>query len=64
MEHQITCPNCQRKITGDPIIEDAAKGLGSDNRFILCECGERISYWQENPDLLSRPLQGIWLVSR
>lgn len=46
MDHMITCPNCQRKITGDPIIEDAANGSGSDNRFIICECGERLSYWQ------------------
>jgi hypothetical protein len=46
MDPVITCPNCQRKITGDPIIEDAAKGLGSDDRFIICECGERITYWQ------------------
>ena len=46
METVITCPNCQRKITGSPIIEDAAKGVGSDTQFLHCECGERISYWQ------------------
>jgi len=58
MEHLITCPNCQRKITGDPIIEDAVKGSGSDNRFILCECGERISYWQITAQLRNQKITG------
>ncbi len=58
MEHEITCPHCQRKITGDPIIEDAAKGLGTDNRFIICECGERISYWQITAQLRDQKTTG------
>jgi hypothetical protein len=58
MDHLITCPNCQRKITRDPIIEDAAKGLGSDNRFILCECGERITYWQITAQLRNQKTTG------
>lgn len=58
MDHEITCPNCQRKITGDPIIEDAAKGSGSDNRFIICECGERISYWQITAQLRDQKTTG------
>ena len=58
MNHEITCPNCQKKITGDPIIEDAAKGVGSDNRFIICECGERISYWQITAQLRNQKRSG------
>ena len=46
METEITCPNCHRKISGSPVIEEAAKGVGSDTQFLICECGERISYWQ------------------
>lgn len=46
METEITCPHCQRKISGKPVIEEAAKGIGSDTQFLICECGERISYWQ------------------
>lgn len=46
MDNEITCPNCQRKITRNSIIDDAAKGEGSDKQFLICECGERITYWQ------------------
>jgi hypothetical protein len=46
METEITCPNCKRKISGNPIIENAAQGVGVDTQFLICECGERISYWQ------------------
>ncbi len=46
MENQITCPHCQRIIFNNPIIEDAAKHEGSDTQFLICECGERITYWQ------------------
>jgi uncharacterized protein DUF953 len=51
MDNEIICPNCQRKITGHPIIEEAAKGVGSDNQFLVCECGERITYRQINTQL-------------
>jgi len=47
MENQITCPECKRTIANNPIIDSAAKGedhaLGSE--FVVCECGERISFW-------------------
>jgi hypothetical protein len=46
MENQITCPNCKRIISNNPIIEDAAKRQGSDSQSFNCECGERITYWQ------------------
>jgi hypothetical protein len=46
MENQITCPHCQRKISNNPVIDDAAKHEGSDKQFLICECGERITYWQ------------------
>ena len=46
MENQIICPSCHRKISGKSIIDDAAKGKGSDTQSLICECGERITYWQ------------------
>jgi|WetSurMetagenome_2_1015567.scaffolds.fasta_scaffold108490_2 hypothetical protein len=58
MDNEITCPNCQRKITRTPIIEDAAKGEGSDNQFLICECGERISYWQITAQLRKQKTLG------
>lgn len=46
MENQITCPHYQRKISNNSIIEDTAKRQGSDTQFLVCECVERITYWQ------------------
>ena len=46
MENQIVCPHCKKTISNNPIIDEAAKGEGSDTQSILCDCGERISYWQ------------------
>ena len=46
MENQITCPHCQRTITKNLVIDSAANQEGSDTQFLVCECGERITYWQ------------------
>jgi len=63
METEITCPNCQRKISGNPIIEEAAKGTGSDTQFLICECGERISYWQITALLRKQKTSGLKIQS-
>jgi len=46
MGNQIICPHCKKTISNSSIINDAAKGEGSDQQSIICECGERITYWQ------------------
>ena len=46
MENQIVCPHCKKTISNNPIIDDAANGEGAASQSILCDCGERISYWQ------------------
>ena len=47
MENQITCPQCKRTITNNPVVDSAARGedhaMGSE--YVICECGERISFW-------------------
>jgi hypothetical protein len=45
MENQIACPNCKKTISNKPIIDEAAKGEGSHAQSMVCDCGERISYW-------------------
>ena len=47
MENQITCPACKRTITNNPVIDSAAKGEGHTmgSEYVICECGERISFW-------------------
>lgn len=44
--NQIQCPNCKRTISNNPIIDDAESGKGLDWRILLCECGEKLNYWQ------------------
>jgi len=46
MKNQIVCPNCKKTIANNPIIDDAAKGEGSAAQSILCDCGEKITYWR------------------
>lgn len=46
MENQIVCPHCKRTISNNSIIDDAAKRTGSDTQSLICECGEKITYWQ------------------
>ncbi len=58
MENQITCPKCKKTITNDLIIEDAAKGEGSNKRWITCDCGERITYWQITAQLRDQKKPG------
>jgi DNA-directed RNA polymerase subunit RPC12/RpoP len=45
MENYVTCPNCKKTISNEPIIEAAAIKDYSESRSITCDCGERITYW-------------------
>jgi hypothetical protein len=58
MGNQIICPHCKRIISNNKIIDEAAKGEGSDSQFIICECGERITYWQIDAQLRSQKTAG------
>lgn len=51
MENQIVCPQCGVIILNKSIIGDAIEGVGSTSQFILCECGEKITYWQVTAQL-------------
>lgn len=46
MENQIVCPNCKKTISHNATIDAAAKGQSSSLRAIMCDCGERITFWQ------------------
>jgi hypothetical protein len=43
--NQITCPKCKKTISNDPLIEAAVTGAGNGSQNIICECGERITFW-------------------
>jgi hypothetical protein len=45
MENQITCPHCKRTISNNTVIESAAKGEDKGSTFLICECGEKITFW-------------------
>jgi hypothetical protein len=46
MENQIVCPNCNKTISNNPLIDAAAKGEGFGSQSFNCDCGEGINYWQ------------------
>jgi hypothetical protein len=58
MENQIVCPHCKKTISNNSIIEEAAKGEGSDSQSIICDCGERITYWQITAQLREQKTVG------
>ena len=43
--YQITCPHCKKTISNDPLIVSAAKGEDMGSHSIVCECGEKITFW-------------------
>jgi RNase P subunit RPR2 len=59
MGKKIVCPNCKKTISENPIIEEAAKGTGSDTQSITCECGERITYWRITAQLRDQKTMGF-----
>ena len=61
MENQIVCPNCKKTISNNSIIDDALKSEGSDSQFIVCDCGERITYWQIDAQLRDQKTIG-WRI--
>jgi hypothetical protein len=58
MENQIVCPHCKKTISSNSIIEDAAKGTGSDTQSVTCDCGEKITYWQITAQLRDQKTLG------
>jgi hypothetical protein len=63
MENQITCPACKRTITNNPVVDSAARAedhaMGSE--YVICECGERISFWAITAQLRDqkRPVERV-----
>ena len=46
MGSQIVCPHCGKILASNLIIDEATTGAGSSSRSVICECGEKITYWQ------------------
>jgi len=45
MDNYITCPHCGKTITNNQVIESAVKGENLGSTFLMCDCGEKITYW-------------------
>jgi hypothetical protein len=58
MENKIACPKCRRPVLHTAIIDEAIKGEGSAAQSIICECGERITYWQITAQLRNQKTAG------
>jgi len=59
MENYIICPNCNKKISNDPVIDAAASKEGSGARSITCDCGERITFWAITAQLRKQKTRGL-----
>lgn len=68
MENYIICPNCKKSISNNAVVDEAAKGIGADTQSIVCDCGERITYWRITAQLRDQKKTGMriknWLVKR
>jgi hypothetical protein len=42
---QITCPHCGKKIVNNAVVNSAANKENLGSTFVICDCGERITYW-------------------
>jgi hypothetical protein len=58
MENYIICPNCNKTIINDPLIEAAARKEGSGARAIICDCGDRITFWAITAQLRKQNSRG------
>jgi hypothetical protein len=58
MINQVACPNCKKIYTNNTIVDQAAKGEGSDTQSIICDCGDRITYWQITAQLRDQKKMG------
>ncbi len=45
MENQIKCPHCGKTIMNNSVVDSAAKGENLGSTFVMCDCGERITFW-------------------
>jgi hypothetical protein len=65
MENQITCPACKRTISNNSVVDSAARGenhtMGSE--YVICECGERISFWAITAQLREQKKPATRLLS-
>ena len=68
MATQVICPHCKKVISNVAMVEDAIKGEGVTTRSMICECGERITYWQITAQLRDQKTFGYrlqnWLRTR
>ena len=58
----ITCPNCGRRITG-ALVDDAESGEGQGSDYLICECGERISFWAATGQLRDQKKLGVRIAN-
>jgi len=58
MENHIKCPKCGKMITHEPVIDSAVNKENLGSTFVICECGERITFWQITAQLRNQKKPG------
>jgi len=59
MDNYVICPQCNRTITNNPIIDSAARGELHGSEYITCECGKTITFWAITAQLRSQNTFGL-----
>jgi RNase P subunit RPR2 len=58
MDNQITCPNCGKVITNNPVVDSAVNKENRGSTFVMCDCGEKISFWAISAQLRDQKTLG------
>lgn len=59
MEAQIKCPHCDKIILDDQVVDATINGTGRGSDYMVCDCGERITYWGMTAQLRNQKKLGI-----
>lgn len=63
MENQITCPKCGKTISKNPVIDSAENKENRGSTFVICDCGEKITFWAISAQLREQKTFG-WKIKK
>ena len=59
MDINVVCPHCKKTHSNHPLVLAASKGEGLNTESVICDCGERITYWQITAQLRNQKTFGV-----
>jgi hypothetical protein len=61
MENKLKCPNCNIALPNSPVLEAAVNNSGYGIDIVMCECGEKLTYW-DITDQLKKQKKRSWKI--